>query len=277
MTHPRARPGNGARGGGYAVYAVKYAEYNERVRGESFIFDDAHDAPHPMDYFVWVVSNDERTILVDTGFDGAEGARRGRRVICEPSAALAAVGIAPEGVETAVVTHLHYDHAGGIDQFPNARLHLQEAEMVYATGPCMGHAVLRKPFTAEHVCRMVRRAYAGKVVFHDGDAEIAPGVSVHKIGGHSRGLQAVRVETEQGPLVLASDAAHYYENYEARNPFPLVVDVEDMLKGYDALTRLAGGRGLVIPGHDPLVRRRFPAAFEGAGVDVRRLDTGPVR
>lgn len=263
--------------GRYKAYAIKYAECNARTRGESFIFDASHDAPHDMDYFIWVIQNDERTILVDTGFDSAEGARRGRPILCEPAAALARVGIAPQAVDTIIVTHLHYDHAGGLEQFPNARFHLQEAEMVYATGPCMRHGVLQKPFTADHVCRMVRRVYAGNVVFHDGDAEVAPGVSVHKVGGHSRGLQVVRVATEQGPLILASDAAHYYENYEARSPFPLVVDVEDMLKGYDVLTRLAGDRRLVVPGHDPLVRQRFPAAFEGAGVDVRRLDMGPCR
>ena len=106
---------------------------------------------------------------------------------------------------------------------------------------------------------------------------MAPGVTVHKIGGHSRGLQAVRVETADGPLVLASDAAHFYENYERRNPFPLVVDVADMLDGFDTLTRLAGERKLVVPGHDPLVLQRFPPAFEGVGLDVRRLDRGTVQ
>ncbi|MEZ4622005.1 MAG: MBL fold metallo-hydrolase [Caldilineaceae bacterium] len=117
----------------------------------------------------------------------------------------------PESIDATIITHLHYDHARRIGQFPNARFHLQEAEMVYATGPCMCHQVLQKPFTAEHVCTMVKRVYEGKVIFHDGDAEVAPGVTVHKIGGHSRGLQAVQVETAHGPLVLASDAAHFYE------------------------------------------------------------------
>jgi len=258
----------------YQVYAIKYAERNARARGESFIFDQTHDVPHPMDYFVWVIRNQERTILVDTGYDGSEAARRDRPVQVEPAQALAQIGIAPESIDTAIITHLHYDHAGGLEQFPNAKLHLQEAEMVYATGPCMCHSVLQYPFTADHVCNMVRRVYNGSVMFHDGDAEVAPGVTVHKVGGHSRGLQVVRIETEQGPMVLASDAAHYYENYEQRSPFPLVVDVEDMLKGYDVLTQLAGERQLIVPGHDPLVRERFPQAFEDTDSQVWRLDVG---
>lgn len=258
----------------YEVYAIKYAENNARTRSGSFIFDDAHDTPHDMDFFVWVIRNEERTILVDTGFDSKEAAQRGRPITHEPAAAVAALGIQPDTIDQVIITHLHFDHAGGLDQFPNAHFHLQEAEMVYATGPCMCHGVLQMPFTVDHVCDMVRKVYEGKVAYHDGDAEVAPGVTVHKVGGHSRGLQVVRVQTADGPLVLASDAAHYYENYETGNPFPLVVDVEDMLDGFNTMKKLAGDRQLVIPGHDPLVRERFPAAFEGTGVDVRRLDVG---
>ena len=53
----------------YEVLAVKYAERQNRIRAENFIMADDHNAPHPMDYFVWVVRNANRTIVVDTGFD----------------------------------------------------------------------------------------------------------------------------------------------------------------------------------------------------------------
>ena len=102
---------------------------------------------------------------------------------------------------------------------------------------------------------------------------IAGAVSVHKIGGHSRGLQAVQVKTEQGWLCLASDATHYYENLLARRPFPIVVDIEDMLTGYDTLQTLASDISLVVPGHDPLVTELFPA-YGDSGF-VWRLDKGP--
>ena len=112
--------------------------------------------------------------------------------------------------------------------------------MQYATGPCMCHAQLRIPFTVDHVCEMVRHVYSGRVIFHEGDAEIAPGITVHKTGGHSRGLQCVRVATASGPVVLASDASHYYENFEQGKVFPIVVDVEDTLRGYARLKRAGG-------------------------------------
>jgi glyoxylase-like metal-dependent hydrolase (beta-lactamase superfamily II) len=262
----------------YEILALKYAQFTQRKRFESFIAADDHDAPHPIDYFVWVIRNPLRTIVVDTGFDAAEGAKRGRKVDRAPASVLEEIGVSAGNIEQVVVTHLHYDHAGTLSAFPKAKFHLQEAEMAYATGPCMCHNHLRYPFTLEHVCDMVKNVYSGRVVFHDGDAEIAPGVTVHKIGGHSRGLQCVRVATATGPVVLASDSSHFYENFEKGKVFPITIDIGDVLDGYMRLQSLAGSPRRVVPGHDPLVLKRYPALDSRTqGVvhrlDVERLDT----
>ncbi|CTQ32388.1 N-acyl homoserine lactonase family protein [Jannaschia rubra] len=255
----------------WEVFALRYAEREGRVRGDSFIFDDAHDAPHPMDYFMWLLRRPGRTILVDTGYDQMEAARRGRPILLDPREALEPFGLAPDLIDTVIVTHLHYDHAGGLHLFPKATLHMQAAEMAYATGPCMCHDVLRMPYTGDHVAHAVRRLYQGRVMFHDGDGQVAEGVTVHRIGGHSRGLQAVRVRTGAGWLCLASDAAHYYENILAAKPFPIVADVTEMLDGFATLRRLASSPGLIVPGHDPLVRDLFPEHAPGCW----RLSNGP--
>jgi glyoxylase-like metal-dependent hydrolase (beta-lactamase superfamily II) len=262
----------------YEILALKYAQFTQRKRFESFIAADDHDAPHPIDYFVWVIRNPLRTIVVDTGFDAAEGAKRGRKVDRTPASALEEIGVSAANIEQVVVTHLHYDHAGTLSAFPKAKFHLQEAEMAYATGPCMCHNHLRYPFTLEHVCDMVKNVYSGRVVFHDGDAEIAPGVTVHKIGGHSRGLQCVRVATATGPVVLASDSSHFYENFEKGKVFPITIDIGDVLDGYMRLQSLAGSPRRVVPGHDPLVLKRYPALDSRTQgivhrLDVERLDT----
>lgn len=257
----------------WEVHAIKYAERNARTRADSFIFDDNHDAPHAMDYFMWLLRRGDRIILVDTGYDETEAAERGRPIRLNPVEALAPLGLAPENVTEVIVTHLHYDHAGGLALFPNAHLHLQKAEMAFATGPCMCHDTLRMPFTAGHVCEAVTRLYQGKLTFHDGDAEIAEGVTVHCVGGHSRGLQAVRVQTKAGWMVLASDAAHFYENLWLRKPFPIVIDLEDMLEGFHRLEKLASSRELIVPGHDPLVSRVFARSTAD---HIFRLDPGPI-
>ena len=256
----------------WTVHAAKYAEHRDRTRASNFVADERPGDPGPIDFFMWLLTRGSETILVDTGYDGAEAQRRGRTVDREPHEALAPLGIAPEMVDTLVVTHLHFDHAGGLHLFPNATLHMQAAEMAFATGPCMC-GPLAAPYTGAHVCEAVSRLYSGRVVFHEGDGEIAEGVTVHRIGGHSRGLQCVRVLTEAGWLVLASDAAHTYENLERRKPFPIVVDVEDMLAGFATVERLATS-GLWVPGHDPLVMERFP---RDRADHVVRLDRGPSR
>ena len=258
----------------WEVHSVKYADRNARTRADSFIFDDNHDAPHAMDYFIWVLRRGNEVIVVDTGYDATEAAARNRPIRMDPRDALKPLGLRPEDVTQVIVTHLHYDHAGGLHLFPNAVLHMQAAEMAYATGPCMCHDTLKMPFTAAHVCEAIIRLYSGKVVFYDGEAEVAEGVSVHCIGGHSRGLQCVRVRTAAGWLVLASDAAHFYENLWLRKPFPIVVDLQNMLDGFSTLERLASHRNLIVPGHDPLVRDVFP---EGDAPHIHRLDAGPIR
>ncbi|MEO1090016.1 MAG: N-acyl homoserine lactonase family protein [Pseudomonadota bacterium] len=260
----------------YEVLALRYGSMQERTRRDNFIMADDHDAPMPIDYFVWLIRGGGRTILVDTGFEAEEAARRGRRMDRLPRDALIAVGVDPASVDTVVVTHLHYDHAGTLSDWPQARFHLQEAEMAYATGRCMCEPAMQTPFSVDHVCEMVRHVYAGRVQFHAGDGAVAPGVTVHHVGGHTKGMMFVRVKTVRGWVVLASDAAHFYENKEQRKPFVLVHSLEDMVRGWDRLYEHATSRLHVIPGHDPLVMQRYPSLSTATSGIAVRLDVAPV-
>lgn len=260
----------------YEVFVVKYAEMKERFRRDNFIQDDDHASPMPIDFFIWVIRNENRTIVVDCGFDHKEAAARGRAITQLPAEALKHIGVDADALETMIVSHLHFDHAGTLHDFSNAQFHLQAAEMAYATGPCMCEPFLKHPFTVDHVCEMVKNVYSGRVTFHDGDGEVAPGITVHKTPGHSKGMQSIRVMTESGPLVLAVDTAHFYENFERRSPFKIVHSTEDMLKSYDRLEELAGGKTNVIPGHDPKVLELYPAWKPETQGLVHRLDRGRV-
>lgn len=259
----------------YEVYALRYASL-AKTRRETFLGVDPHDAaPMPLDYYVWVIRNAARTIVVDTGFDHEEARLRGRVLARLPREALALLAIEAEQVTDVIVTHLHYDHAGTLGDFPRARLHVQEAEIGYVTGRCMTYEALRRPYSVDHVCRIVRGVFDGRVALHAGDRELFPGISVHLIGGHAKGIQCVRVATAGGPLVLASDAAHYYENLADYRPFIIVHDVEATLRGYDRMRDLAGGLERIVPGHDPLVMERYPAADGRLEGVVVRLDVAP--
>ena len=195
--------------------------------------------------------------------DAAE--KRGRTLLQPPKQALEGLGVDCDAVEDVVITHLHYDHAGNLQDFPKAKFHLQDAEIAYATGRLMRHDMLRHAYDVEDVVAMVRRVYAGRVVFHEGEAEIAPGVTLHRVGGHTLGLQVVRVPTARGFVVLASDASHYYANIRNRDPFPIVVDVGAMLEGYRTVECLADSADHIIPGHDPEVMRHYPRVEPSTG------------
>jgi glyoxylase-like metal-dependent hydrolase (beta-lactamase superfamily II) len=255
----------------YEVYALKYAHHARRA-AENFIGGDAHDGPMPLDYFVWLIRGDGREFVVDTGFSAAVAAKRGRDHLRCPTAALKMMGVDAARVQDVVVTHLHYDHAGNFDLFPAATLHLQELEMRYATGRYMCSECFRGAFDVEDVVGMVRRVYEGRVRFHDGDAQLAAGVSLHHVGGHTIGLQVVRVATRRGWLVLASDASHFYANLEQGRPFPIVWSVADMMDGYERMRALAASPEHIIPGHDPLVMQRYPAPHRSLEGVVARLD-----
>jgi len=259
--------------GVWQVYALKYATHGRMAR-ENFIGGDPHDSsPMPLDYFIWAVVSGDRAIVIDTGFDEAAGNKRGgRQLLNSPEQGLRAIGIDPAKVEDVIISHMHYDHSGNYDLFPNARYHVQDEEMSFCTGRYMTHQLMRMPFDVDDVVAMVRKLYGGRVVFHDGDEELAPGLSLHRVGGHSKGLQMVRVNTRRGYVVLASDAAHYYANMDRGLPYPFVFNVGDTMEGYRKARALAASPEHVIPGHDPLVLDRYPAAAPELQGWVARLD-----
>ncbi len=260
--------------GEYEVYAVKYGTH-ARKRSENFIMGDPHDGPMPLDFYVWAIVGKDQTFVVDTGFDRAMAAKRQREIFHTPAEGLKKIGVDPNSIKDVIITHMHYDHAGSLDEFPNARYHLQDKEMSFCTGRHMCNATTRFPFEASHVSTMVHRIFEGRVEFHDGNAQLAEGITLHHVGGHSLGLQVVRVKTKRGFVVLASDATHYYENMETMRAYPVVVDVAQMVEGFKTIQKLATSKDHVIPGHDPLVLEKYPAVQGLKGI-AARLDINPI-
>jgi glyoxylase-like metal-dependent hydrolase (beta-lactamase superfamily II) len=262
----------------FEAYAIRYATH-DRLRRENFIASaDLHDTSMPMDYFVWLVRDGARVWLVDTGFNRQAALARKREFLRCPIESLSLLGIAPEAVTDVIITHLHYDHAGNLDLLPNARIHIQERELHYAVGCNMCRPMFRGAYAADDVVEVVRGVYRDRVSFYRGDAQLGPGLQLYWIGGHTDGLQAVRVHTRRGWIVLASDASHYYENMEAQAPYPIVYHVGDMVAGWEKLRSLAPSPQHIVPGHDPEVLRRYPLHTvqpEGATAEIACLHEAP--
>ena len=262
----------------YDLYAIRYCTNPRRPRRENFMMlpeGDLHDAPMPIDFYVWVAKSDKRTILIDSGADEAMCRRRGHDFLRCPSEGLNLVGIDAKDVGDVVTTHMRWDHAGNFDKFPNARFHVQQREIAHATGSCMANAFMARPYDVETAISMMRALYGGRVAIHDGEDELAPGFSIRRVGGHTPGMQIVRVMTKRGWVVVAADAMHFYANRETGVPFAILVDVGEYMAGWQTVSRLADSPDHVIPGHDPRVRSIYPAARPGLEGTAVRLDVMP--
>ena len=110
----------------FEIYAVKYAHNGNRTRNSNMLYDDEHDRPMPLDYFVWVIKNDKRTYVVDTGFGEVASKKLAAPLLRSPAEGLAMMGIDAAEVENVIISHMHYDHAGGISDFPKAKFILQD-------------------------------------------------------------------------------------------------------------------------------------------------------
>ncbi len=248
----------------HTVYALRYAERATTREHHFYGAIDRATDPMPISYFVWLITGPHGPVLVDTGFTASTARRLGRTYITSPRDAVRAAGVDPDSLATVVLSHLHYDHAGCTADFPAASFVLQDREMAFWTGRHARQVAsgLGLPHLAlpEDVLALVAANFTGRVHWVDGDAEIAPGISVHRVGGHTPGMQVVRVRTALGYVVLASDASHFYENIERDRPFAVLDSVPGALQAFADVRSLASDPGLIIPGHDPSVLDRFPEA-----------------
>jgi len=241
--------------------------YGSRMTSTSvFLLGDIHNAPMPMNYYVWGLTNGEETIVVDTGFNERTAKERKREMLCTPMDGLAKIGIDVNTVKHVIITHLHWDHAGNWDRFPKATFYLQESELAFCTGRHANHPVFKRSMEGDEVAGVVKLLYNGRVKLIDGMHELAPGIRLHKVGGHTAGMQVVEVKTKDGTSVLASDASHSYRNFLENTPFTVLHDVPGMLDGFALMRRLATREDMVLPGHDPDVLKRFPIVADGVAL-----------
>ena len=251
----------------YEVTALRYGTRETR-KSECYLAWDSYgepDAEIGMDYFFWVLRNRDTAIVVDTGFHPDVGERRGRTCLYPPVEGLRRIGVEPESVETVVLTHLHYDHTGNVGEFANAELVVQRSELEFWTG-----AEAQQPRHAAVVeAKEIERIASSRLRLLDGDGPIAPRIEAVCVGGHSPGQTVLVAEAESGPVVIASDAIHYYEELELERPFEIYHDLEAMNEGYRTVRRLAEQPGAaLLAGHDPEVMSRFPVIEDGLGVRI---------
>ncbi|MBV9684040.1 MAG: N-acyl homoserine lactonase family protein [Solirubrobacterales bacterium] len=244
----------------YEVIAVRYGTLVAR-RSALYLHWDAYGEPdgdERLDYFFYVLRHAGDTIVLDTGFHPDAGERRGRTCLRHPRDALADLGIDRDGVSRVIVSHLHYDHIGNLDLFPRARVYVPERELSFWTSDIARHPQFSRHVEPATISQLIALERQNRVDRYDGTRELVPGIRAITVAGHSPGQQVFVVETAGEPLVLASDAVHFYEELEHDRPFAIVVNLLEMYRAYEMLRELRQELGAaVVPGHDPLVTERF--------------------
>jgi glyoxylase-like metal-dependent hydrolase (beta-lactamase superfamily II) len=248
----------------YEVFAVRYATIpdfavNQLVAGA--------DAGRKLDIamLVWLIRGNGKNILFDAGFYRDQFFRQWHvNDFMRPSDAVKRAGVAPEDISDVIISHMHWDHADGMDLFPKARVWLQKEELEYYAGSAWQSRRTHGGIDPDDVLAAVKLNTQGRVGMVNGDAqEVLPGITAYTGGKHTYASQFITVNTAAGTVVLASDNMYLYENLDRHAPIAATLDAESNLRAQDRMKQLASKPELIIPGHDPEVLKRFEEVSPG--------------
>lgn len=255
----------------YQVTIIKYGT-RSTTKADVFLnyalYHEA-DAPIQMDYFVWIVRNAARTVVVDTGFSRHGGDARGRTHLVDVRGAFGDFGVEPASAPDVLVTHAHYDHIGNLDHFARSRVYLARREREFWRSRHAARALFHHSVEDAELAHLDQVDREGRLALFDERTTIAPGIEAIVVGGHTPGQCVVKVDTSDGVVLLASDAVHYFEEYERDRLFTSVADLVEMYAGFDTIRSMidAGEVDHLVPGHDPDTLSRFtPVTGRYAGL-----------
>ncbi len=243
----------------YEIYAIRYATIPD-FPVSSLVAGADRARKMDIAMMVWLVRGNGHNILVDSGFYREQFMNQWHpKDYVRPSEAIARLGLKPEDITDVVITHMHWDHADGMDLFPKARIWLQKDELEYYAGAAWQSRNTHGGIDPDDILAAVKLNTQGRVGLVNGDAqEILAGITCYLGGKHTYASQYLGINTPQGTVVLASDNMYLYENLDKHAPIAQTLDAESNLRAQDRMKQLAADPRLIIPGHDPAVMTRFP-------------------
>jgi glyoxylase-like metal-dependent hydrolase (beta-lactamase superfamily II) len=254
----------------YEIYALKYAgPFTSKLA--MVLWMEGWNEEIERNYYLWAIKQKDEIIIIDTGTGVTLAEKKKLKNYVNPVDMLARIGANESNVKKVIITHIHFDHVGGVEMFPkafpNAKYHVQKKEFdFWIKNPI----AKKRPFVGitdeDGNKRLADLSESGRVVLVDGDKNVMPGIDLIFAPAHTVGLQAVAVNTEKGKALLASDCAHIARSFKEDIPSCLITDMVAWLKTYERL-RAMTSLDLIFPGHDTLMLTNYPKVAE----DVTRL------
>lgn len=242
----------------YKLFAMRYGRQPKIAVADTLTFSKSNTFDLvEFEYFFWLAQAESATVLIDCGFSISEGQRRGRTSLAQPVDLLKELGIDPNEITDILLTHLHYDHAGNIGHFPNAKIHVHLEEWRWIKEFSKLNTEQAKYYDKKVVAEISDLADRNLVHFIKSDDCYLYGLKLTRVGGHCPGQLIVEVPTLQGNVLLTSDASHLSDNYEKRDPFPIYEDLDLALSGLDCIAQIKASGARIVAGHDPEVLERY--------------------
>lgn len=244
----------------YSIMAIRYADSVGDPVSSMVIGAPEGETVNSV-YAIWLIRGHGRNILFDSGFHRERWfAEWDIQDYLRPDQALRLTGLAPEQITDVVVSHIHWDHVGGIDLFPEATVWIQKEEYRYYTGDAWQPGMDHSGVDADDIQELVRLNVSGRLRLVDGDDQrLFEGIRAFTGSRHTFASQYLLVEGEPS-FVLASDNVYLYRNLEeeAASATFSVADHAANIAQQKRMIDLAGALERVIPGHDALQFRLNP-------------------
>jgi len=244
----------------YEVFALKYAGPFDRKLA-MVLFNTGWNEDMSINYYVWAIraANGETT-LVDTGTGKAWGPKF--KGFFPPEQMIGRIGIKPEQVTRIIVTHMHFDHIGGVTDFaqafPAAKFYVQKKEFdFWVNDPISQKAAFKLLQNPDANKAFAELAKGPRVVKVDGDKVIGPNMELLLATGHTPALQTVLIPTAKGQTIVGSDSAHLFRSFKEDVPSGLIVNLPVWMETYEKMRSKAPVENM-FPGHDVKMLTDFP-------------------